>query len=1107
MDFKTYVQSVVASYVDKQDKNIIFIKHYNTLDITREEILADVDDTSDKVFLYHVYAMHDMHSTYAPFLQWIRSCYNEYYSSTMTVEEFLQNSRVYSMHIETLAGLIRDNRCKRREDVLHFEIAYEAYRMQQDVLSILDYISKEHHLILIISKFHLAPYSSIALLRELISRTMNIHVILMYNDEFNIADYKKDVWTGLFKAVEDQNLELEWGSLDSEKTMDVQDEFWFDKSLREEYFYKLRNMYYTFSRQDALYYMNNILGRLDEKTIRLNRDEHIQLLILAAQIDMSVGQVDHALVMCDKLTDLHCSTHEDLTIRYMYYYVYAKARMILCQQKHVEAYCQKCVSIANEIGSSFLACKAEVILWSSYCGLGKDIFEYDFSYKVDSEIINKIKSFGFTNFLAYIYVFAFENDTETIDAIAGGKKEPYYFNLGIKIGTDLGNDNFLLNAYMKNIILYSRNGHHHYVREMYKKRLSVLRRPNPLREAHMLAGLGYNSIILEDYERAHTYLVRSVNNLTELEQPEDIMNSLYNLAMNHFVAEDYKHTINVIELIIKMLKEMDYHSIGACSSIKLYSLIAISCYYQEEYYNSYYFLSKIEVFVEHITMLVKDTSDGKFDEDLLLYHLVKGMLYNNENKYELCQEELDMVETMSEHTSSARFFTLPLYCVEQASLYIKQGKKDEADKVIAKGISFCEKEGFNRKKQNLIYFAEHGNRNTEPLFSEDDNLQTDHILSLAKQAGNQIKLTRREKDIKFLTVLQEAISRENMTVEDLYSNTSAVIKSSYSLDNIIILRRRNGKQEILHDNDELPIDEEQFSSIFDFFKSYRQAFLTNRSDKNFSQFLPIISPFGDERIMTMIGIPMMEESGTETVFIGYKLIKLMTIAERVLLGNDDLMILKFAVSQFCEMMRRIDSRNMIERMNKKLEQSAITDHLTGITNRNGFSRQAEIICSQANTNQNNVLLYLDLDNFKYYNDTFGHEIGDLVLVTFAEIFKRMTRDSGMAVRYGGDEFIILLYNKTAEDGVAFAESLYNEIKDGLVKSISLKLHTEIHIPDDKKISCSIGIAPFKGGSKDSLENALNKADQMLYDVKRNGKSHYKLYEDDEPDKIHNEIII
>ena len=1093
MDFKTYVKSVVASYVNKQDSNVIFIKHYNTLDITKKEILADVDENSGRVFLYHEYEMHEMHGTFAPFLQWIRQCYDTYYKGRMSVEYFLTQCGVYSMHIEPLAGYIRSEKCTRREDVLHFEIKYETYRMQQNIISILEYISKEHELVLILSKFHLAPYSTIRLFRYMIDQQVGVHAILMYNDEFIIADYKREVWDDLFRAVENQDLQLEWGSLDSEKTMDVQDDFWFEKELKEEYLLKLRNMYYTFSLDDAYYYLNDIMNRLDEKTIWLSKNEQIELLQLFALIDMDLGFADYALVNCDKLTDMRCHQSEDLRIRYRYYYICARAHMIISQIKPVEENCRKCVDIAEEMGDSFLVYKAEIVLWAAYCGIGKDIFEYDFTHEVDIKFVDKAKMYGFTNFLAYLYVFGFENDEESINAIANGEKEPYYFNLGIEAGTKIGNDNFLMNAYMKNIILYSRAGHHSFVREMYKKRLEVLRRPNPLREAHMLAGLGYNSIIMENYEKAHSYLMQSVLNLTDLEKPDDVMNSLYNLAMSHFVAEDYRSAITVIELIIKMMKEMGYRSINACSTTKLYSLIAASCYFQREFYNTYYFVSKIEVIVEHMLKVLQDSNEGSWDEDFLLYHLVKGMLYNYENKFELCQEEFDQVHSILKRLSSARFFVVSVYATEQASLYLKQGLKEKADEVIAEAIAYCEEEGYERKKRRLKYFAEHGARRADPIVHELDSLPVERILQISKQAGTQIKLTKREKDIKFLTVLQEAISRENMSVTDLYQNTSAVIRNSYSLDDIIILRRKDGKREIMQRADADTLSNEDFDKIFDFFRTYKQAFLTNRVDKNFTQFAPVMKPFSEKHIMTMVGIPILEQSGTENVFLGIVKIKRRTVGGNSLLSSDDLMILKFAFSQFCEMMRRIDSRLMIESMNKQLEQSAITDHLTGIMNRSGFSKQAEIICSQSNRTSN-ILIYLDLDNFKYYNDTFGHEVGDLVLVTFAEIFKRMTRGKGLAVRYGGDEFIILLYDKTDIDGIRFAEQIYSEISDGLVDRISEKLGVPITIPENRKISCSIGIASFKGGSKDEMELALNRADQMLYDVKRHGKSHYKLYD-------------
>ena len=1091
MDFKTYVQTVVAAYVEKKDNNVIFIKHYNTLDISKEEILDRVENTEDKVFLYHEYKMNDMHGAYAPFLEWIRYCYSKFYKDSMSVEDFLKKCRVYPMHIEPLSCFISGNMCSRKEDELHFEIRYETERMLLDLTGIIEYITKEHHVVMILSKFHLAPFSTIQLFKSIMVKKLDLQVIIMYNDEFIIAGYKKAIWDELLEEADNQNLQLEWGSMDSERTIDMQDEFWFDKNRREEYLLKLTNMYHTFALQDAYYYISDILYRLDEKTIWLKKEEQITFLQLAALIDMNLGHVNHALVVCDKMTNLCSQINGNHFITYMYNYICARARMILSQIKPVQEYCAKCVKIANEMGDEFLACKAEILLWCAYCGMSRDIFEYDFTFKVDSTIVEKAKKFGFINFLAYLYVFAFENDAETIKAIAAGEKEPYYFDLGIKIGTSIENDNFLMNAYMKNIILYSRAGYHHYVREMYKKRLAVLRRPNPLREAHMFAGLGYNSIILEDYEKAHVYLMKSVCNLTELEKPDDIMNSLYNLAMNYFVAEAYQDTIEVIDIITKMLKELGLRSIRACSTTKLYSIIAISCYYQEEYYNSYYYLSKIEVIVEHMLLILKESNEGVWDEDLLLYHLVKGMLYNYEDRLDLCQKEFDFVQTCLKTAIGARFFTVPIYAMEQANVYNKLGQPEKAEQVLKEAMSFCDKEGIKRKKVKLEFYLKNGFRQKVPLLIKHEKLPVAHMMLAAKQTGTRDKLAKREKDITFLTVLQEAISRENLTVDDLFQNTSAVMKNSYNLDEIMILRRKDGKKLLLKDSD-IKLSDEDFDNIFDFFKIYKQAFLTNRVDKNFTQFIPIMKPMDEKHIMTMIGIPIMDRTGSETVLLACVRIKRRTVGGSSLLGGEDLMIFKFAFSQFCEMMRRIDNRLMIERMNQKLEHSAITDHLTGITNRSGFSKQVEMICSQ-DSRHNNAILYLDLDNFKYYNDTFGHEIGDLVLVCFAEMFKKMTEGKGLPIRYGGDEFIILLFDQNEQDAAELAEQIYDEIRDGLVDQIEIKLNRKVDIPDDKKISCSIGIASFKGGSKEELELALNHADQMLYYVKRHGKSKYRLY--------------
>ena len=95
-------------------------------------------------------------------------------------------------------------------------------------------------------------------------------------------------------------------------------------------------------------------------------------------------------------------------------------------------------------------------------------------YHIDKSILERAEKAGNKNFLAYMYVFGYDNDAESINLIGRGEKEPEYFNKGIDIARRLGNVNLLLNAYMKNIILYSSYGFHRYVGEMYEKRIQLI---------------------------------------------------------------------------------------------------------------------------------------------------------------------------------------------------------------------------------------------------------------------------------------------------------------------------------------------------------------------------------------------------------------------------------------------------------------------------------------------------------------------------------------------------------------------------------------------------------------------------------------------------------
>ena len=114
----------------------------------------------------------------------------------------------------------------------------------------------------------------------------------------------------------------------------------------------------------------------------------------------------------------------------------------------------------------------------------------------------------------------------------------------------------------------------------------------------------------------------------------------------------------------------------------------------------------------------------------------------------------------------------------------------------------------------------------------------------------------------------------------------------------------------------------------------------------------------------------------------------------------------------------------------------------------------------------------------------------------ANILKECAKDDGYAIRYGGDEFLLLFNNKDDNYAVEVAKKIYSQIEDGFESKIGVKLKNKVVIPDDKKLSCCIGIAQFTSNSHEAIEEALDHADEALYSVKNTTKGDYKVWKDE-----------
>jgi diguanylate cyclase (GGDEF)-like protein/PAS domain S-box-containing protein len=165
-------------------------------------------------------------------------------------------------------------------------------------------------------------------------------------------------------------------------------------------------------------------------------------------------------------------------------------------------------------------------------------------------------------------------------------------------------------------------------------------------------------------------------------------------------------------------------------------------------------------------------------------------------------------------------------------------------------------------------------------------------------------------------------------------------------------------------------------------------------------------------------------------------------------------------------------------LRETLREQSIRDPLTRLFNRRfleeSFERELQLA---GRKKQSIAVLFLDLDHFKRFNDTFGHDAGDMVLRSLADLFRNFFRATDICCRYGGEEFAIILPESSSQDAATRADALRSEVK-------SLRLQYKKQTLG--QLTLSVGVAAFPEHGSTSVE-LLKIADQCLYESKASGR--------------------
>ncbi|WP_269431592.1 GGDEF domain-containing protein [Bacillus sp. SA1-12] len=170
----------------------------------------------------------------------------------------------------------------------------------------------------------------------------------------------------------------------------------------------------------------------------------------------------------------------------------------------------------------------------------------------------------------------------------------------------------------------------------------------------------------------------------------------------------------------------------------------------------------------------------------------------------------------------------------------------------------------------------------------------------------------------------------------------------------------------------------------------------------------------------------------------------------------------------------------------KLEHQAYYDELTQIYNRRAFFEQSEKDLAEAKRDSLPfTVILIDVDYFKRVNDTYGHNVGDQLLVHVAKACQTQRKEGMLFARYGGEEFVLSMKGCTASEGEALANQVRKHIE------------SQPLITDEGVISVtlSLGVAEAAREAGETLYQLLNDADHSLYSAKRGGRNQVRVYKE------------
>lgn len=1089
----------VYSKVGALEENIVMACYSNDFSIWGLDAIEEYSKNQDGVyFACHEYEYNAIVGAYEPFLDIICTMYREKVNGDF--EEFLESCGVYYLQKKTLSSYYETGVCAREESVLLNEAEYERGRMTEAITSMLRKLSEIMPLVIVVNRFQLASRSTIEVLNRLLKYpTSQIGIVLGINEMMLKQNAITAEWNMLIEKLEDRSHVYHIGDAGRDRGRSargiVKDTVDYDQMQQ-----KLANIIELLDFEQATKYLLNIEHQIRFEDVEISDKHQLKLYFLHIKAAILQSELTKALELLEMVAHLNVPEDEhELKFKYAYY-------MGICNMYQgnldvAQNYARQAIERAKLMNDERRIFKGELLETQAKMSGWYNIFFCVQDVVIEDSLIEKLFKYNHKNNLAHIYIYAYDNRPEVVAKAYRSEASLVYFSKGVALAKAIGNDRLIYNAYQKNIMIASTNGMNE-ISILYSVRTyQSLREDKILEKGRIYTGMGYNLSALGYNDMAENYYNRAIELFYRLRLPEDIAEAYYNMSLNDIMRQRYDKAEHELLMCMKVIERLHLNSLRVCNLSKLYALLALVCILQNDRFNCERYLLSCKQFLDYIIEKEKDKSReiihdyARCDDDMFLFTFATALMNLIEGREKEAMANFEKAERFLASAEGNQFFCYHLFREKRMELFKQMGHDElyEAEKLTMEQHEELSRQISEGVPKKLLKEVELGDYDGPCRVSEDE------LEELMKQEGMSRDYLENRRQMEFLSAWQKQIDVTGEPIAKVVSNAMKAFLTNFNVDSALYIRYSEDQTRVLYNNTKVEMTPEILAAIEASMKKNTRGFAVSKISADFAEHLDVISYFGKDELCSFVAVPFFTNGRLRSLLITYVGMRdnWHSSVNRFMLNENDLTIFQLLFREMDYSINRMEAYEKVYEMNKKLQESAVKDALTGIYNRAGMydeiNKRLNGRMYQWNMDKGVSLMFCDLDNFKHYNDTYGHDVGDLILVEMARIFDEVSRDIGFVSRYGGDEFIIILNTSEKEELEKIGDEIYARIDaaEGFKQQIEKRLNHSIEIDPNRKITCSIGIAmDSQARSEDDMEILIKKADDSLYAVKTGGKGHY-----------------